>query len=78
MLITYNNLQSSNIDDVIALLRVVRDDLWMFNCFSDTPGGKRYANQDEQNKIQEYLNEIQSELKIEVIAGTTLRAKQPK
>ncbi|XP_076814207.1 protein NLRC5-like [Clavelina lepadiformis] len=75
MLITYNNLQSSNIDDIIALLRVVRDDLWMFNCFSDTPGGKRYANQDEQNKIQEYLNEIQSELKIEVVTGTTLRAK---
>ncbi|XP_076811503.1 uncharacterized protein LOC143458596 [Clavelina lepadiformis] len=62
--ITGNHLQPSNIDDVIGLLRVVRDVLSMWNCFIGDDGRWRVANQDERSKIQSALNKIQTRLKV--------------
>ncbi|CAK8680951.1 unnamed protein product [Clavelina lepadiformis] len=46
-----NYLQPSNIDDVIGLLRVVRDRLRMWECFIDDDGRKREANQGDAREI---------------------------
>ncbi|CAK8680999.1 unnamed protein product [Clavelina lepadiformis] len=91
MNIMFNYLQPSNIDDVIGLLRVVRDELWMWDCFDDddddgTDGGDgdgdgrdymrgRFANQDERRKIQRVLNKLQTGLKVDV-GDTTLRSQK--
>ncbi|XP_076811571.1 NACHT, LRR and PYD domains-containing protein 3-like isoform X3 [Clavelina lepadiformis] len=74
MNIGVNLLQPSNIDDVIGLLRVVRDVLWMLFCFD--VGGLRDANQDERSKIRSTLNEIQTSLEVYVDYGTILRSQK--
>ncbi|CAK8680975.1 unnamed protein product [Clavelina lepadiformis] len=56
----YNNLQSSNTDDVIGLLRVVKYELWIHYCFIGHDGGKRDVNQDERERIQESLGDVQT------------------
>ncbi|XP_076811567.1 protein NLRC5-like [Clavelina lepadiformis] len=61
-----NYLQLSNIDDVIGLLRVVRDRLMMGWCFIGDDGRLRFANQDERSKIQTTLNKIQTGLEVDV------------
>ncbi|XP_076811560.1 uncharacterized protein LOC143458630 [Clavelina lepadiformis] len=71
-----NDLQPSNIDDVIGLLRVVRDELSMYSCFVGDDGRRRVANQDEINKIQTALNKIQTELEVVVGGGPTLRSQK--
>ncbi|CAK8680786.1 unnamed protein product [Clavelina lepadiformis] len=74
--IQVNNLQPSNIDDVIGLLRVVRDELWMLNCFIDDDGRMRFANQDEINQLQSTLNNIQTRRKVVVDGRTILRSQK--
>ena len=77
-----NKLQPSNIDDVIGLLRVVRDELWMWSCFIGDDGWWRVANQDERNKldernkIQSALNKIQTRLEVFVDDDTRLRSQK--
>ncbi|XP_076811505.1 protein NLRC5-like isoform X2 [Clavelina lepadiformis] len=75
MIIEDNNLQPSNIDDIIGLLRVVRDWLRMWACFIDD-GRRRDGNQDEINKIQSTLNESQTSLEVYVDLFTTLRSQK--
>ncbi|CAK8680867.1 unnamed protein product [Clavelina lepadiformis] len=76
MEIYYNNLQPSNIDDVIGLLRVVRDELWMGDCFIGDDGKRRAANQDERSKIQSALNKLQTRLVVHVDFDTRLRSQK--
>ncbi|CAK8680783.1 unnamed protein product [Clavelina lepadiformis] len=79
MNINNNNLQPSNIDDVIGLLRVVRYRLWMrecFNRFDDGNGRRRVANQDEINQLQSALNKIQTRSKVYVDVGIILRSQK--
>ncbi|XP_076811525.1 uncharacterized protein LOC143458603 [Clavelina lepadiformis] len=65
-----NNLQPTNIDDVIGLLRVVRYELLMRNCLVGDDGRwGRSVNQDERSKIQSALNKIQPGLKVYVGFG---------
>ncbi|CAK8680937.1 unnamed protein product [Clavelina lepadiformis] len=71
-----NHLQPSNIDDVIGLLRVVRDQLWMGHCFDGDHGRGRFANEDEINQLQSTLNEIQTGLEVHVGLGTRLRSQK--
>ncbi|CAK8680925.1 unnamed protein product [Clavelina lepadiformis] len=79
MNINYNKLQPSNIDDVIGLLRVVRDELWMLNCFIDDDGRIRIwrvAKQDERKKLQAALNKIQTGLEVVLDFDITLRSQK--
>ncbi|CAK8680839.1 unnamed protein product [Clavelina lepadiformis] len=76
MNISGNYLQPSNIDDVIGLLRVVRDQLWMWDCFFGDDGRMRDANQDEINQIQSTLHKIQTRLKVDVDDDTRLRSQK--
>ncbi|CAK8680850.1 unnamed protein product [Clavelina lepadiformis] len=71
-----NNLQPSNIDDVIGLLRVVSDELSMLYCFIGDDGIWRVANQDERSKIQSTLNKIQTRLEVDVGYAITLRSQK--
>ncbi|XP_076813086.1 protein NLRC5-like [Clavelina lepadiformis] len=78
MNIDYNFLQPSNIDDVIGLLRVVRDRLMMWDCFIDDDGGRRDANQDERKIIQTALNQIETglEVVVDIDPFTMLRSQK--
>ncbi|CAK8680868.1 unnamed protein product [Clavelina lepadiformis] len=71
-----NRLQPSNIDDIIGLLRVVRVELMMWNCFDGDDGRWRSANQDEINKIQSALNKIQTRLEVLVDLLTKLHSQK--
>ncbi|CAK8681226.1 unnamed protein product [Clavelina lepadiformis] len=71
-----SNLQPSNIDDIIGLLGVARDKLWMAMCFTDSRGRLRNSNQVERDRIQEALNEIQTELVVYIEGDITLRSHQ--
>ncbi|CAK8680861.1 unnamed protein product [Clavelina lepadiformis] len=71
-----NYLQPSNIDDVIGLLRVVRDELSMLYCFDGDDGRWRVANQDERIQLQSALNEIQTRLEVRVDDGIILRSQK--
>ncbi|CAK8680949.1 unnamed protein product [Clavelina lepadiformis] len=58
------------------LLRVVRDELWMWNCFIGDDGWRRHANQDEINQLQSAFNKIQTRLKVHVNFGFILRSQK--
>ncbi|XP_076812450.1 uncharacterized protein LOC143460717 [Clavelina lepadiformis] len=74
--ISRNDLRPSNMDDVIGLLRVVREELSMLYCIVGEDGIRRHANQDERSKIQSTLNNIQTRLKVHVrVYGITLRSQ---
>ncbi|CAK8680972.1 unnamed protein product [Clavelina lepadiformis] len=76
MHINGNNLPPSNIDDVIGLLRVVRDRLLMWDCFIDDDGRRRDANLDERRKLQTALDKNQTCLEVRIDPDTTLRSQK--
>ncbi|CAK8680885.1 unnamed protein product [Clavelina lepadiformis] len=60
MIIDYNDLDTINFDDVIGLLRVVTDRLSMIYCFTDGRGGRKRPNEEEKEKIQDALNNLEN------------------
>ncbi|CAK8680955.1 unnamed protein product [Clavelina lepadiformis] len=71
-----NHLQPSNIDDVIGLFRVVRDEMLMGRCFVVDDGRRRDANQDEINQLHTSLNQILTGLEVVLDLVTTLRSQK--
>ncbi|CAK8680964.1 unnamed protein product [Clavelina lepadiformis] len=76
MTIVDNDLQPSNIDDVIGWLKVVRDRLRMWESFIGDDGWRRDANQDERSKLQSELNNLQARLEVYVDDVTILRSQK--
>ncbi|CAK8680967.1 unnamed protein product [Clavelina lepadiformis] len=79
MEIVDNNLQPSNIDDVIGLLRVVSNRLWMGDCFIRdglSVVWRRSANQDERNHLQTALNKLRTGLLVRVDRDIILRSQK--
>ena len=60
MIIDYNDLDAINFDDVIGLLRAVTDRLSMIYCFTDGRGGRKRPNEEEKEKIQDALNNLEN------------------
>ncbi|CAK8680974.1 unnamed protein product [Clavelina lepadiformis] len=75
MTIGGNDLQPSNIEDVIGLLRVVRYELVIWNFFIGEDGRRRFADLDERDKLQSALNNIQTRLVVRV-GLTRLRSQK--